>query len=254
MIKATENRKVLISSDNEKVYAKCSTLLSSYGYEVTLVPREGTQVVAAIKEQSYDVVLMEATMAQCDAVEVLKLVRKDPDIKLPLFMVVSFPNVVLERELCSYGCDYFFIRPVDVDTIVKRVISFTEAAINILKESTQQKNAQQANLREFVAEMLHDIGVPSHLKGYHYIRDAIIMVVESPNILSIMKELYPAVANKNSSTLSNVERSMRTAIMAAWNRGDKKMLRAHFAYAHSKPKNSEFIATIAGKVRMRHNT
>ena len=251
IIMVSVKRKVLISSDNEKLYTKCSTMLSYYYYETTIIPRNGAEVIAAIKKQSYDVVLMESSMAVYDAIEVMKRVRKSQDNKSPLLMVIFSLGEALVHELCSTGVDYIFIRPVEEDIIVKRIISFIETTANISNKSAKQEEVQPVNLGEMVTGILHNIGMPAHLSGYTYIRDAIIIAIESPDILrAITKELYPAVAEKNDTTSSSVERAMRTAIEVAWNRGSEKVLSSYFGSSYEKPTNSEFISKIINKIQL----
>ncbi|MCL2857876.1 MAG: sporulation transcription factor Spo0A [Oscillospiraceae bacterium] len=245
-----EKHKVLIS--NEELYAKCSKLFITHNYVAELMPKSYDEIMAAIKEQHYDVMLIDASVAKYNAIKVMKHVRENSGEKLPLIMAVTFPSEAAMRELCSNGADYIFVRPVEIDIIINRVISFVEAAANIGNEPIEP-----VNFAEMVTEILHNIGMPSHLRGFNCFRDAIIMALKEPDILGgITKELYPSVAKKNSTSPSSVERTMRNAIKVTWGRGDSKVLGSYFGYSKNSrritPTNSEFVTTIVDKIKLNY--
>lgn len=257
----TSKRKVLISEDSKDFYAKCSPIFSVHDYETILVPKHGGKVLAAIEEHSPDVVLMEAGMAQYDAIEIIKRARQNPAARSPLFMVLAFPSQVVERQLYENGADYIFIKPVDMDIMVERIISSAESSMKNWKEPqaeslSQKKSLSPVDIEIMVTDVIHEVGVPAHIKGYHYLRDSIIMAIENPEIINaITKQLYPRVAKKNGSISSRVERAIRHAIEVAWDRGDMETLNSYFGFtvhnARGKPTNSEFIAMISDKLRLK---
>jgi two-component system response regulator (stage 0 sporulation protein A) len=166
-------------------------------------------------------------------------------------MVMSgFDNPALEREAMAAGADYYFLKPFDAATISRRIASLCE-------EHSGDVPARRgaSNLELQVTEIIHQIGVPAHIKGYQYLRDAILMAIEDDSIINaITKRLYPAVAKKHGTTSSRVERAIRHAIEVAWDRGDVDVLTAYFGYTihteRGKPTNSEFIAMISDKFRL----
>lgn len=248
---------VLISEDSKDFIAKCSAIFKAYSYETCSVPKDGGKVLAKILEIQPDIVLLDAGLPQYDALEIMKRVNKEPTVKWPMFMVFSYSNDPLERELSANGAAYVFLKPIDVDVMVERVMQLagTNTTERIDANPPVHIKTPQPNLEIRVTEIIHQIGVPAHIKGYHYLRDSIIMAVREPEIInSITKQLYPNVAKKNSTTASRVERAIRHAIEVAWDRGDVDVLTSYFGYTihngRGKPTNSEFIAMISDKLRL----
>lgn len=259
----TAKCKVLIAEDSKDFVAKCSAIFGAYSYETITVPKDGGKVLQMIGEVSPDIVLMDANLPQFDAIEVMKRSRKENPGHKTLFMVSCYPSPTLERELNTNGATYVFLKPVDVEIMVERVIQFARAArediIDAVADRQLVKNSPPASLEVMVTDIIHQIGVPAHIKGYHYLRDSIIMAVNTPEIInSVTKELYPNVAKKNNTTSSRVERAIRHAIEVAWDRGDVDVLTSYFGYTihngRGKPTNSEFIAMISDKLRLKLKT
>ena len=252
----TSKRKVLISEDSKEFYTKCSAIFGAYDFETMHAPKHGGKVLSMIIEQQPDIVLMEANMPHYDAIEVMKRTRKNQSITTPMFMVISYPGGTIEYELSKNGAEYIFLRPVDIDVMVERIMEFANTSSRNGGESTVQPKTAAPDLEVMVTEIIHQIGVPAHIKGYHYLRDSIIMAIKEPEIInSITKQLYPGVAKKNHTTPSRVERAIRHAIEVAWDRGDVDVLTSYFGYTihngRGKPTNSEFIAMISDKLRLR---
>jgi two-component system response regulator (stage 0 sporulation protein A) len=257
----TTRPKVLISSDDRKdFYNKCSAFFGAYDYETVLVVKDGEEVCRAIREHQPDVVMMEVFMPGQDAISVMQDIREDRTCKTPLFMIVStFDSGTLQRELMMNGASYFFLMPVDVETMVERVVQIAHSPAQEMNRAPSLPIASPLStpdLQVMVTEVIHIIGVPAHIKGYHYLRDSIIFAIQEPDIInSVTKELYPSVAKKNSTTPSRVERAIRHAIEVAWDRGDVDTLNAYFGYTihngRGKPTNSEFIAMISDKLRLK---
>lgn len=254
----TTRMKVLISDDRRDYFSKCSAIFAAYNYEAILAPKDGEKVCEMIRETRPDVVLMEVFMPRKDAVTVMREIGAEQGITPPLFMTISsFDSAALERELTAAGATYLFLKPIEIDVMVERIM---EIADNRKKTQavpqTARQNAPQPDLQILVTDIIHQIGVPAHIKGYHYLRDSIILAIEQPDIInSVTKKLYPDVAKKNRTTASRVERAIRHAIEVAWDRGDVDVLNSYFGYTihngRGKPTNSEFIAMISDKLSLK---
>lgn len=251
-----EKMKVLIADDNKEFCAQVAALLHPYGYEAVFVAKDGLKVTQAIIDQRPNVVLIDVFMPRLDAIGVMKAVREDDHTCKPLFMIMStFDNGILERELLASGAAYYFLRPFDVNIMVERVVqlSGTRRPDNVSRITDARRSP---SLEVTVTDIIHQIGVPAHIKGYHYLREAIMMAVNDPEIInSITKQLYPSVAKRFSTTSSRVERAIRHAIEVAWDRGDVDVLTSYFGYTihntKGKPTNSEFVAMISDKLRLK---
>lgn len=252
----TEKKKVLIADDNKEFCAQAASLLRTHDFETITVPKDGIKVAQAIIEHQPDVAVIDVFMPRLDAIGVMQEVRKDDTIDPPLFMTVSaFDNEVLEREVLSAGAAYYFLRPFDVGMLVERIVRLSGNLAPNSGSITRRKDPA-AGLEMVVTDIIHQIGVPAHIKGYHYLREAIIMSVNDPEIInSVTKQLYPSVAKRFSTTSSRVERAIRHAIEVAWDRGDVDVLNSYFGYTihntKGKPTNSEFIAMISDKLRLK---
>lgn len=253
----TTSTKILISDDRKDFFAKCSAIFGAYNFETIYAPKDGNRVYELICEHQPDIVLMEVFMPHRDAVAVMREVRDNPAVRDPLFMTISsFDSATLERELTANGAAYFFLTPIDTDVLAERVIEIAQSRKQNSWSSPLRQSRAQPDLQMMVTEIIHQIGVPAHIKGYHYLRDAIILCIEEVDIInSVTKRLYPAVAKKNSTTPSRVERAIRHAIEVAWDRGDVDTLNSYFGYTihngRGKPTNSEFIAMISDKLRLK---
>ena len=183
---------------------------------------------------------------------------------MPIFIITSnFARSTLEREALSVGASCFLLKPVSCMDIIDKIIQFSyknQSARIMNKFRTNDKicnigPGSNSSLELQVTEILHQIGVPAHIKGYHYLRTSILMSTEDPEIInSVTKQLYPSVAKKFNTTSSRVERAIRHAIEVAWDRGDMDILNSYFGYtihtSRGKPTNSEFIAMISDKLRL----
>ncbi len=252
----TSRVKVLIADDNREFCAQCSALFRTYGYETMVAPKDGVKLVEMILEYQPNIVLADVFMPKLDAIGVMKSVRSANLSVQPLFMMMStFDNSMLERELLSCGASYYFLKPFDTEVLVERIVQISGFKKN--EAPTSNGNGKlQPDLEMMVTEIIHQIGVPAHIKGYHYLRESILLAVQNPDIInSVTKQLYPTVAKKFSTTSSRVERAIRHAIEVAWDRGDVDILNSYFGYTihnqRGKPTNSEFIAMISDKLRLR---
>ena len=251
-----KQKKVLIAEENGEFLKSMLAALRGCGFDCISIPKNGEEAVSAIEKYNPDVVIMEAFMARYDALAVLKLVA---NMKLPvkpcIAVLSNTDNSGFEQQLLGNGADYYFIKPVDVNMLCERISELAGWA-GKGADIIRMKSAREPDLEITVSEIMHELGVPAHIKGYQYLRDAIILSVNSPEMMnSVTKVLYPTVAKHFSTTSSRVERAIRHAIEVAWDRGDIDVLSAYFGYtiqnSRGKPTNSEFIAMIADKLRLK---
>lgn len=245
------NLKVILTGDGSEFSRSCANVLRTYGCDVTLVQKDGRAVLAKAQSIKADVIVMDAFMSNFDALGVIDEYKEKSE--KPLLMVMSnTDNQRFEQEILSAGADYYFLKPFDVEILAQR--------INQLSGRTKGKSdipsvKNDTDLQVTVSEIMHQIGVPAHIKGYQYLREAIILSIYDKEMMSsVTKILYPTVAKKHATTASRVERAIRHAIEVAWDRGDIDVLSSYFGYTiqgtRGKPTNSEFIAMISDKLRL----
>ena len=244
--------KVLIADDDRDFCIKILALLKTYGFEGDIVVKDGMKVMEAVRDYTPDIVLLNVFMPRMDGIGVMQTVMANNE-NPPIFLALSsFDNSSLENEVLSSGASYYFMKPISPETVVDRIMQIYEGKTqNQNKKNTETK----PDIEVMVTEIIHQVGVPAHIKGYSYLRESIMLVVENPDIInSVTKELYPTVAKKFSTTSSRVERAIRHAIEVAWDRGDLDVLNSYFGYTvnngRGKPTNSEFIAMIGDKLRL----
>jgi two-component system response regulator (stage 0 sporulation protein A) len=199
---------------------------------------------------------MDVFMPHLDAIGVMKTIKADNSVKNPMFFVVSsIDSSEIQSELMQNGAVYYFMKPVDAGRMAERCIEIRDARAKAGMQNNSNAGAGMMDLDRQVTKIIHQIGVPAHIKGYHYLRDSIIMAVNQPEIInSVTKQLYPMVAKRSNTTASRVERAIRHAIEVAWDRGDVDTLNFYFGYTihngRGKPTNSEFIAMISDNLRL----
>ncbi len=249
--------KVLLADNAESFGIPCANRMRTHGLEVETVEKDGKKVMEYIERYQPDVVIMDFFLPHIDAIGVMNSTKLLSTAKRPLFMVMSgFDNGNLEREAIQAGADYYFLKPVDADEMARRILSFSGANNTVLLSSGKTVHSNVVDTLEMqVTEILHQIGVPAHIKGYQYLRDSILMAINDDQIINaVTKRLYPTVAKKHGTTSSRVERAIRHAIEVAWDRGDLDVLTSYFGYtihnSRGKPTNSEFIAMISDRFRL----
>lgn len=248
---------VVIADDSADFGQNCAKILKSYGMNVTLCGKDGHEVLSVLEKKNTDVVIADVFMPNLDILGVLNWIKETNTVDKPMVMVMSsFDNSRLEKEMLDAGASYYFLKPVDFNTMAQRIIKLTdwknEKAPVIFGNGRATSDIQ---LEIHITDIIHQIGVPAHIKGYHYLREGIMMTVkDSAMINSITKILYPTIAKKYNTTSSRVERAIRHAIEVAWDRGDLDTLNSYFGYTiqneRGKPTNSEFIAMISDKIRL----
>ena len=222
--------------------------------EVVFKANDGESGLELIKSKrgEYDLILLDIIMPNKDGLYVLEEMRKQ-NIKENVIVITSFNSDDLIRKLSSYDVKYFLIKPFDFQTLEERILAATS-------EITENKNIKtNNNLKISLTKLLHELGVPSHIKGYQYIRDGILLLYNDPTIVGgITKELYPEIAQKYNTSVSRVERAIRHAIEVSWNRGNLDLMEEVFGhsvdYDRAKPTNSEFIVTLADKLKLEYQT
>jgi two-component system response regulator (stage 0 sporulation protein A) len=246
--------KILIGDDSAQYGVSCAAALRNLGFFVITRQKDGLIIYDAIKNEQPDVVIIDAVMPGLDAIA---LIRKAAQLtQKPKFVVTSpYENSFIETQVMTAGASYFMLKPFDVKVLGERIKAMLNIDTDITADAdlSLRRTAQSPNLEIIVTDIIHQIGVPAHIKGYHYLREAIICCVNDKEMLeSVTKLLYPAVAKKFSTTSSRVERAIRHAIEIAWDRGDIDTLNSFFGYTvntgKGKPTNSEFIALITDKI------
>ncbi len=248
--------KVVLADNSEAFGIPCATAMRSHSLEVSTVEKDGRQIVDAVEHIQPDVVMMDFFLPHLDAIGVMKSIRASHPVHMPQFMVMSsYDNPNLEREAMQAGADYYILKPFDTEEMSDRILALCgKPKVDALRHPAAVP-ASGGSLEIRVTEIIHQIGVPAHIKGYQYLRDAILMAIEDEEIINaVTKRLYPAVAKKHGTTSSRVERAIRHAIEVAWDRGDVDVLNSYFGYTihngRGKPTNSEFIAMISDKFRL----
>lgn len=255
---------VAIADDNERILDLLGEIISS-DKELTLVGKanNGEDMYELIRQKEPDVVLLDLIMPKMDGLSVMELVNEDKEIKKhPDFIVVTAVGQErITEDAFKKGANYYIMKPFNNEMVLSRIKHANHVIRHEMKPAalgeTSINRQPEVNLETRVTDMIHEIGIPAHIKGYHYLRDAIIMAVEDMDVLNaITKVLYPTVAKMHQTTASRVERAIRHAIEVAWSRGKLDTLDELFGYTVSngkgKPTNSEFIALIADTIRLEY--
>ena len=241
--------KFLICTDYAEWPKEALEVINSKGVKYSFARKDGYELIGRIRQEKPQIVLMDMFMAGVDALGVMHTISEDLSADKPMYVVISsYPSQTLEREVLSGGAAIFAAKPFQKADLLEKILTAYSS-----KGRHFESEPAAPGLRMQVTEILHQIGVPAHIKGYHYLRDSIIMAVEDPEIINaVTKQLYPNVAKQYDTTSSRVERAIRHAIEVAWDRGDVDVLNSYFGYTihntRGKPTNSEFIAMISDKL------
>lgn len=248
--------KLLMTHDSNDPTTETQNALSNHNIVTSFCSKDGEELIAKICNTLPDVVMMDLFMTRVDAIGVMRTIKDKGLTHSPMFIVYSsFDSPVLEREVMSSGATYFVLKPYNIDELAQNIKRLHKHGSHVEKGGIKSGHFDSFSIEVKVTEILHQIGVPAHIKGYHYLRDSIIMCIEQPEIINaVTKQLYPSVAKKYQTTSSRVERAIRHAIEVAWDRGDVEVLNSYFGYtiqgSRGKPTNSEFIAMISDKLRL----
>ena len=265
---------VLISDDNKEFATTLSNYLENDGtIQVVGMAKDGEEALSIISTIKPDIVLLDVIMPHLDGLGVLERMNtmrlENPPICI---MLSAVGQDKITQKAIALGAQYYVVKPFDIEVLRKRIkeLKYYQPSNNkgsfIVKESKAQyidiphnEKKNEDSLEALVTNIIHEVGVPAHIKGYQYLREAIMMVVNDIDIINqITKQLYPDIAQKYHTTPSRVERAIRHAIEVAWGRGDQQTVEKIFGYtisaAKGKPTNSEFIAMIADKLRLELKT
>lgn len=248
---------VIADASHEMIKKQIS---DSWGDKIDVVSStdDGRQVYGLVKEYRPDVLLIDVFISNIDGLEVVEEIREDEelrDTKIIFLSSVGSPRII--SMAFGLGADFYIMKPCDLDVIAKRVLQITNMENETEYVAYTETENRYDTLENDVTEIIREIGIPAHIKGYQYIRTAIILAVHDTNMLNyITKLLYPTIAKKYKTTSSSVERAIRHAIEVAWGRGKIEVLDEMFGYTVSagkgKPTNSEFIALIVDKLRIEY--
>ena len=265
-----EKTTILIADDNQEF----SQTLANYIHEqddmeVIGIAKDGEEAIDMITNIMPDIALLDVIMPHLDGVGVLEKLSIIQIEKKPLCIMLSAVGQdKITQKAVGLGAEYYVVKPFDIELLIKRIRELKNFTPNKTVNSFIGKDIKpqyvdipangeknQENLEALVTNIIHEVGVPAHIKGYQYLREAIIMVVNDIDVINqITKSLYPKIAYKSNTTPSRVERAIRHAIEVAWGRGDQQTVEKIFGYtisaAKGKPTNSEFIAMIADKLRL----
>ena len=243
--------KILMIDDNVKLIdAVKEYFKNNEEVKVVLEAYNGLEGMEIIKNKTdeFDIILLDLIMPKKDGLYVLEEM-KNKNVDKKVIVETSYNASEAIREVAEYDVNYFILKPFDLEDLEKKIYDAFK------KKSDKSIDFYNSNLQVSISKLLHDLGIPSHIKGYQFLRDAVNMLFEDPNMIGgITKELYPELANKYNTTVSRVERSIRHAVEVSWNRGDIDLMEKIFGHSvdidRAKPTNSEFIVTIADKLRL----
>ena len=265
---------VLIADDNSEFSATLAGYINAEeDLELVGIARDGVDAFDMIKNLEPDIVLLDVIMPRLDGLGVLERLEENNIEKMPMCIMLSAVGQdKITQKAINLGAQYYIVKPFEISVLIKRIkelkffqpvqskIPYTSREIKTSYiEIAPNEKKNEENLEALVTNMIHEIGVPAHIKGYQYLREAIMMVVNDIDIINqITKQLYPEIAQKYHTTPSRVERAIRHAIEVAWGRGEQNTVESIFGYtvnaAKGKPTNSKFIAMIADKLRLELKT
>ncbi len=259
---------ILIADDNSE-FARTLTnyIEKEEDMEVVGIAKDGNEAIKLIETKQPDIAILDVIMPHLDGLGVLEKVLELDIVKKPTCIMLSAvgQDKITQRAL-ELGANYYVVKPFDINLLIKRIKEIKSYKISQFKTSKTMtrelktpyidiRENEKDNLEALVTNVIHEVGVPAHIKGYQYLREAIMMVVNDIDVINqITKQLYPDIAKKFSTTPSRVERAIRHAIEVAWGRGQTDVVESIFGYtvsaAKGKPTNSEFIAMISDKLRL----
>lgn len=255
---------VAIADDNERILDLLEEIINmDKELHVVGKAKNGEEMCQIIRNKQPDVVLLDLIMPKMDGLTVMEKINQDKNVqKRPDFIVVTAVGQErITEDAFNRGANYYIMKPFNNEMLLNRIKTVRRPVRSCEKRndelSSQVPYIREGDLENRVTNLLHEIGIPAHIKGYHYLRDSIIMAVQDMDVLNaITKVLYPTVAKRYQTTSSRVERAIRHAIEVAWNRGKLDTLDELFGYTVStgkgKPTNSEFVALIADTIQLEY--
>ena len=248
-----KNIRVLIIDDNIELVSMIKEYFNNHAsIEVALEAHDGVEGInlAVNNQDEYDVILLDLIMPKKDGIAVLETLNEE-GINKKIIVLTSYSAGDMIQKVSELGVNYFMLKPFELEDLERRILDCG----NSEKLEDSKERIKYNNLQISITKILHELGMPSHIKGYQYIREGITLLYDKPELIGgITKELYPDIASKFSTTVSRVERAIRHAIEVSWNRGDWDLMEEVFGHSvdidKAKPTNSEFIATVADKLRL----
>ncbi len=245
--------RVLIIDDNKSLVDMIKEYFKEHAdIKISLEAYDGAEGLRLIdkKKDEYDIVLLDLIMPNKDGITVLEEMKKK-EIDKKVIVLTSYNTQDMIRKVSEMGVSYFMLKPFELADLENRIREVAEG----IKYGGKSIDLFHNNLQKSITNIMHELGVPSHIKGYQYIREGITLVYQNPELVGgITKELYPEIARKYETTVSRVERAIRHAIEVSWNRGNWQLMEDIFGHSvdidKAKPTNSEFIVTVADKLRL----
>lgn len=247
-----KTRLLMIDDNLQLVEAVKEYFKSNDKIELVYQASDGVEGLKLIEEKDdYDVVILDLIMPNKDGIYVLEEM-KNKNIDKKVIVSTSYNAMDVIREVSDYGVKYYLLKPFEFSDLEKRILQLDN------KKITKNLDLHHNNIQVSITKTLHDLGIPSHIKGYQYIREGVEIIFDRPDVIGgITKELYPELALRFETTVSRVERAIRHAIEVSWNRGDWDLMEELFGHSvdidKAKPTNSEFMVTIADKLRLEYH-
>lgn len=263
-----EKLKIVITDDGKELVGTMTNFFEKQeNFKVVGTFNDGASLLNSLRVLNIDILLLDIFMPAIDGIKVLQELRDNPDkynVPKTIIVMTAFAGESVIKKVAEYGVDYLLIKPVNFNNLIdiirdikinKNNLSIKSTTTSFKSSITKIRRSNEFDLERELTTLLHEIGVPAHIRGYLYIREAIINVFNSIDMLAnITKKLYPEIARKFNTTSSRVERAIRHAIEVAWVRGNIDLISEIFSYTisyhKSKPTNSEFIAMIADRLRL----
>ena len=250
------NTKILICGENREERKNLTDGLTKLGYRFIDQAESGDDAIALLESNSYDVAIVDLWISGIDGIGIIRSKDKLNFKTIPKFILISPINKQsILFEASEAGADLCLLKPYNIESLCRHINALAKARDGEPEVAHEEEKAP--DMESQVTKIIHQIGVPAHIKGYQYLRTAILLTIEDNDIInSVTKILYPSVAKQYQTTTSRVERAIRHAIEVAWDRGDVDTLNSYFGYTiqnnRGKPTNSEFIAMIADNLRLKY--
>ena len=249
----------LVDDSQELLNVVKQALHTSENYQLIGSSLDGKAFLNLMSGKQVDILILDLIMPHIDGLSVLQELKKQRINIKHIIAITPFINDLILQSIQKYPIDYVLMKPFDVDSLIEKlnVVSGFESKLENEYDASKAKILQESQLENEITELLHEIGIPAHIKGYMYLRSAILQTYLNADFLGqITKVLYPEIAKQYTTSASRVERAIRHAIEVAWNRGNIDAIDDIFGYTISaskaKPTNSEFIAMISDKLRLQH--
>ena len=248
--------RVMLADDNQSILGLLADYFSRKDdIELVAAVSDGTEIGDAVRENAPDILVMDIIMPRRDGFMALEEIgRMEPELRPKVIVLTGLARDDFIMRAIRLGASYYMVKPFDMHLLYSRIVEIAGEAQPAVA-GCDEISAAPETLDEQITNLFLTLGIPAHIKGYQFLRDAILLAVEDHEYINaVTKRLYPEIAKRNGTTASRVERAIRHAIEVAWDRGDVDTLNSYFGYTihnlRGKPTNSEFIAMIADKIRL----